>query len=523
MLGGFAGCGVRVVAAVAGVLPAGGLAVVGPGAYAAARGVLVEALSAAAVGDPAERLQVVITGEALTGLLGVGATQLAGWRRVRVAGGAAKALQVAEVWLLETARVTLARETASVPASDGPAALQAGSWPMLLVAHVPGSRERRRIRAVMEQAGHLFGVLLLGPWDQGPVAHVETDGTTMPVGNRGPATVVPPRMRLLDEHTTVQTLLALRQAETDRPPPAAPPGQVVRPVDEERAWSAAPQTTTAGYGTGQPARAAPRLGSQGAAAVSGAAARERRSRAVVRVLGPPEIVNARAAGRPVRQAALELLVYLAAHPDGATVEQICDDLWPGVRRFHSGQRLHTAASNLRHLLAAAAGADPQLAGEYLGTQQGGYRLNPRLVDVDLWRLREAVATARASGQDPDRRHVALRQACQAYGGPLADGCTYRWIGVYAGQVRTWACYALRDLAEFAEGHERAAQLLRQAAQADLADEDTCREAMRACAKVGDGEGIRHLLNELTGHLDTAGAAPAPATVSLARQLLRQLQ
>jgi hypothetical protein len=94
--------------------------------------------------------------------------------------------------------------------------------------------------------------------------------------------------------------------------------------------------------------------------------------AVVRVLGTPRIVDAQAAGRPVRQAALELLVYLAVHPEGAAVEQICDDLWPGVRRFQVAQRLHTAASNLRHLLAAAAGADPKLAGEFAGKQLGRY-------------------------------------------------------------------------------------------------------------------------------------------------------
>jgi hypothetical protein len=151
--------------------------------------------------------------------------------------------------------------------------------------------------------------------------------------------------------------------------------------------------------------------------------------AVVRVLGTPRIVDAQAAGRPVRQAALELLVYLAVHPEGAAVEQICDDLWPGVRRFQVAQRLHTAASNLRHLLAAAAGADPKLAGEFAGKQLGRYPLNPQLVDVDLWRLRDAVAAVR-SGQDPDRRtgRCGGRARCTAGRWPRAaptsgSGCT----------------------------------------------------------------------------------------------------
>lgn len=204
------------------------------------------------------------------------------------------------------------------------------------------------------------------------------------------------------------------------------------------------------------------------------------------------------------------------------MEQICEDLWPGVRRFQVGQRLHTAASNLRHLLAAAAGAGPGLAGEFVAKQQGRCRLSRALVEVDLWRLKEAVAAARAGDQNPGRRQEALARACEVYGGPLADGCGYGWVGVYREQVRTWASYAHRELADTTGDPHRAARLLARAAQIDPADEDTCRQAMRACARVGDPAGIRRLLDDLTEHLDTTGGEPGRATVDLAGRLLHDI-
>lgn len=108
-----------------------------------------------------------------------------------------------------------------------------------------------------------------------------------------------------------------------------------------------------------------------------------------------------------------------------------------------------------------------------------------------------------------------------YGGPLAEGCAYQWVGVYWEQVRAWVCLAHRNLAEATTGYpHRAAQLMVKAARIEPADEDTRRQAMQACAALGDTAGIRTLLNDLSEHLDATGGQPSRDTAELAERLLQ---
>jgi DNA-binding SARP family transcriptional activator len=241
----------------------------------------------------------------------------------------------------------------------------------------------------------------------------------------------------------------------------------------------------------------------------------------VQVLGPPQILNANPA-RPVRAVAWELLVYLAVHRDGATPEQIEEDLWPAERRRVSAPRLHTTASNLRHALAAAAGADPAHAEHYLRKHHGHYQLHT--VEVDLWQLHDAAQQAEQAA-DARQRLAGLRRACDAYHGDLAGDHDYDWVNPHRHRTRDLALEAHTTLAALvaAQHPDEAARLLSQAAQAAPLAEPVYQQAMRAYHRIGDPEAIRELLRQLSRNLDQVGAEPSDETLELAASLRSDLQ
>jgi DNA-binding SARP family transcriptional activator len=138
-------------------------------------------------------------------------------------------------------------------------------------------------------------------------------------------------------------------------------------------------------------------------------------------------------GRPLRAAkARALAVFLACHPEGVATREIGEYLEPDARVSQADQRVHTNASNLRHVLGRAAG--PRKSG-YVVKTAGRYRLDPATVDIDLWRLRDLLRTATiATG---DRRRRMLHEACDLYTAPLAHDQDYEWLQPSREAVRRW--------------------------------------------------------------------------------------
>jgi two-component SAPR family response regulator len=244
-------------------------------------------------------------------------------------------------------------------------------------------------------------------------------------------------------------------------------------------------------------------------------------KAVVRVLGEPRILNIETTGRSLRRTATELLVYLAAHRDGATPEQIEDDLWPEARRRQAAPRLHTAASNLRLVLAASAGAGVTRAEHYLRKHRGCYQLGT--VEVDLWQLQDTCAEAtRATGTG--QRLAALRRACEIYQGDLARDHDYGWIIPHRERARGLAMDAHRTLAAALGEQDPAetARLLTAAVGIDPMAEHLYQQAMRAHHRLGDPHAIRDLLRQLARNLDQVDGEPSEQTIALADTLRRDL-
>lgn len=526
-------------------LPAGGLGLVGDGAEAAARGALVAALAAGAPTDPDARTEVVIPADTMITLLGADAVAVGTWPRLRVTPDLDAALAVLEQRLLHAARLLDDHDVDDVATLRRAAPAEQPLPPMLLLAATPPPGLRVRTRMVLGLgSGVQVTALLLGQWGHGPTVRVDPDGSTHPLdAPGGVAGQLPTRMAVLEQAAATDLLATMREAHTGEPAPAPHPEPQLAAnaatdppdttdasrhpavgADDEKA-TAAPagandeKATVAPHGADDGIAVAPdelhfATGEPDQAPPAGAPAR-------VRVLGAAHIVD-RPVGELFRSDAVELMVYLAVHADGATPEQIKEDLFPAVRRRPAAGRLHTAAHNLRKLLALSVGGDP---GDYVVKHRGRYRLHADTVDVDvdLWTLRRAHATARAATGDD--RLTALRQACGVYTGELAEGADYEWITRHRKGVADLAIDAHTALAAAIADTDpqQAAQLLQAAADHDPLNEEVCQRAMRAWHRLGDGDAIRALLRRLALALDEIGAEPAQDTIALADQLRRDLQ
>jgi DNA-binding SARP family transcriptional activator len=156
---------------------------------------------------------------------------------------------------------------------------------------------------------------------------------------------------------------------------------------------------------------------------------------------------------------------------------------------------------------------------------GRYRLNPDLLDVDLWRLRTGHAAARLHGTDETARITAMRQACDAYTAPLHDGRDTAWIEPYREGARAMAIDVHTALATAVADTDpaQATRLLDAAIDHDPANDQVYQQAMRAHHALGDADAIRSLLRHLTLALGELDVEPTEVTIELADRLCRDLE
>jgi DNA-binding SARP family transcriptional activator len=499
----------------------GGVALSGPGAWAAARGALVAALSAGGPGTPGQRTEVVIPADTLTTLLGrEAAPRLPGWPRLRPVADLPAGLATLEARLLHTARI-LDQHEATPAATEAPVLPP----PLLLIADAapPGARARTATILALGADRGVYG-LLVGDADAVPAIQVDEDGQPQPAGALD-ADRLPPRLPVVDEHATADLLRTLYEAHTGNPPDDRQPGDDGRlpgttlsgpagpaaadPGARPAAQPAAPAETGASRTATEQERAEP---AAGPATATGAAQ--------VRVLGIPDIDGVDAVDRPVRSAAIELMVYLAVHGEsGATAGQILEDVFGDRQRSAAPGTWHTAASNLRHLLGEAAGRD---AKDFVVKQRGRYTLAvPDAVDVDLWRVHEHLFRAARAPDEPTRL-AELRHVCRQPHGVLAGDAAYEWIEPHRQAARRQLVDAHTALAAAISDADpaEAARLLDAAIDLDPLDEELCRRAMRARHRLGDADAVRAQLRRLADTLDAElDVGPSAETLDVARTLL----
>jgi DNA-binding SARP family transcriptional activator len=535
------------------LVPSGGLGLTGPGADAAARALLVAALSSGGPDDPDARGRVVIPAAALTTLLGADAVDVGAIPRLTVTSTLSEALTAVEELLIERRRLL---EDYDAP---GLAQLRAADPyhppmpPVLLIAETPPAELRARLSTTLHLGEPLqIDAVLLGDWARGDTVTVAADGHT-----NASNTTDGRRLAVLDLPTTVELLQVLREAHTGQPAPTPRPEHTPAPVEPppqaqpaphpdqgSRAADPPPATgrvTDAGEAA-EPSREhppAPAVNTVDAPAAapgadagpmpSGAgradrpqapirpASRTRRGQVRVRVLGPPAILDRDATPVPgLRHHATELLVFLTVHRAGAELGDIMEAFWPHATVRRAGERLSTEAGNLRRCLRQAAG-DSSI--QPVVNTGGRYHLDADLLDIDAWTLVDALRRAAAT-DDPAQRIAALREAVDVHGGILADGCDYDWIDQPREQHRRHGIRARLHLADLlADVHPLgAAELLVAAADLDPCNDEFARRAMRALARIGDAASIRAQLRKLRAALDDIDEEPSAETIALAAHL-----
>ena len=511
------------------VLPPGGVCQVGAGALAAVRGVLVATL-AAGHADPHAQSEVIVPAGTLTVLLGAGAGRLPGSPRLITASGTRHGVELAEQYLLYRARILADHDAPDVAAVRREHPDEEPLPPIILIVEASALGADRARTAALLADGHRLGVygVLVGPWPDGVTVEVATDGTITGRGDPEPVRdgvgFHDGRLSVLSAAETGDLLAVVLESHPDATAPEvddAPLGDVDTGHNEKKP-AVVPAEVDDGAGEAGPTRAGTTEGLPGSDPVlSTPPAPALRAR--VQVLGQPGIEDT--VGRPpapvepLRAKSLELLVYLAAQDGhGATQEAILDDLLPDAPARKAPERLHTYVYSLRRALRRAAGGTAP--DTYLAHTGDRYALTDQ-VDVDLWRMREAITEASAT-TDPVARVDALRDAVAAYRGPLAEGRErdYEWVEPYRERVRRQALDAHLALADaVADRPVEALAVLTAAMRHAPYAEPVYQRAMRLHAGVGHTDAVTATLRELTRRLAEIDAAPGEDTRALAAELL----
>jgi DNA-binding SARP family transcriptional activator len=175
---------------------------------------------------------------------------------------------------------------------------------------------------------------------------------------------------------------------------------------------------------------------------------------VVEMLGPMRIT---AFGQPVctglRARAQTLLAWSLLRPEGATIDEIVDALWPDTPPDRVLKQFWHPLGDLRTYFR---GPDKE-ALEVLEKVGEHYRPSPTEIACDLWDFQSALGDAARAGDDAHTR-AALRRAIDAYQGDLLAGSAARWVEPVRQDLHRRAVDAHLRLAELEDhaGHPDAA-------------------------------------------------------------------
>jgi DNA-binding SARP family transcriptional activator len=475
----------------------GAIGILGPGADGLARAALVALLAA---GGPAA-IEVLLVGTRLV-------PDAIGFPGLRRAASLPGALNVVEAELIHRARLLEAEDVPDFASHrrqhpDDP--LPA----LVLVADNVSLEEAGRLAAILTQGPRLgVGALLAGSTvEPGPHLRLDTHGQIQTVSPwpLGDQQLVGVRACSLTGAEAAELLQVLAQSRTDDPEPTASdhPTPPVAPPEP----AASPPPIEDGP-----------LEEAGALAVGSPSAK---ALVEVRLLGPYTIQTATGELRTgLRASARELLAYYLVHPEGASLEQAVEAMWPDTDLGRERERFWTALGNLRSTLRKATGT-PELK----AIQRDGlrYRVDREMFAVDLWRFQAALAAARRADLDTAVA-AALSQAGEAYGGALLDGAPYGWVEGPREDTCRWAVDALARLAELrqaADDRPGAAEALEQAIIADPVAEELYRRLMRLQGDLGRPDAVQRTYRLLARRLAELDVDPDPETEQLVADLLRR--
>ncbi|BCJ51810.1 hypothetical protein Asp14428_32850 [Actinoplanes sp. NBRC 14428] len=198
-----------------------------------------------------------------------------------------------------------------------------------------------------------------------------------------------------------------------------------------------------------------------------------------------------AAGAPVhlrRTAGLQLLAYLAVHPERTTRDELTKAIWPNLPPASIRQRLHTTLTDLRRQLRPLLDDDP------ITRHDDHYRLNAQAITTDLQQWRTATHAMTHAVGTAAQLH-ACRNVANRYRGELAAGQTWPWLIPAREQTRRSVVDACTVLAEHTNPRE-ALDWVRRAISIDPYNEPLHHRAADLLRATGDYNGAADLIKRL---------------------------
>ncbi|MEW6154959.1 MAG: bacterial transcriptional activator domain-containing protein [Actinomycetota bacterium] len=220
----------------------------------------------------------------------------------------------------------------------------------------------------------------------------------------------------------------------------------------------------------------------------------------------------------LRGKAKELLAFYLLHPEGTTLEQATETLWPEVDGRRGSEWFWTALGNLRSRLRTVTG-DPDL--KVIEREGDQYKVEP-VFEVDLWEFEGALARAEAAASSenhdwPDQ----LQDTADLYTGDLLATAGWPWVRACREDLRGRAVDVLVSLAgaRGRAGEVKAAlAALERAIEVDPLAEQLYRRVMRLHAKLSQPDQADAAFKSLVGRLGEFDLRPSPESEKLHTEL-----
>lgn len=219
----------------------------------------------------------------------------------------------------------------------------------------------------------------------------------------------------------------------------------------------------------------------------------------------------------LRRKGREILAFLALHPGGATIETLLASLFPDDDPDSAVVRLRRDIYNVRDVLRRAAQM-PEAKFIAFGAER--YRLNPDLIDADVWNLERGFDELRTARASEDDRIDALRRILNACGGQLLERAPYEWvdIGLRENCVRRSvdAAQQLSQMLEQRGDIDGALDAAEKALATDRDCEELYRRVMILQLAMDRHDAAKRTLRELEARLSEIESEPAEETLRLLR-------
>ncbi|MEU7827054.1 bacterial transcriptional activator domain-containing protein [Catellatospora sp. NPDC049133] len=174
------------------------------------------------------------------------------------------------------------------------------------------------------------------------------------------------------------------------------------------------------------------------------------------------------------------MVLLAIERTHIAKTDLWELLFPDATLRRAEERFAVTIADLRNGIRRAS-ADPTR--NAVPNPGGRYRLDPDLVDVDLWQFSTHLDAA-AQTTEPQTRQHHLRQALALHTGLLAEGTDYDWIEPHQNAFTSKVMDILVALAQMSPTPAEAGELLDRACELSPANTAVFRQTLRTWQKAG---------------------------------------